>query len=239
MTETNEYVFKNGVAYERPAPRVRITAEEVLDATVRPALADGRPWICAVAGPTADARAAVARALATRIDPEFTPGRIVTSTEEFLGAFRTCPAKGVILFEVPEAPATAPSIAVQLGTLVSMLQYTGIVAVLSLPSLSVLDHGSRRLLNAHLMPVVSDPAAMPAGLQGKVGAYWYEVRNVHRPQPSGERPVKCINLAANGPALPEKNGLLESGARFVNPTVKGVKVRKVWFPAPAEGETGA
>ncbi|MFA5408153.1 MAG: hypothetical protein WC343_05210 [Bacilli bacterium] len=208
MMETQKHVFKNGIACQPPTPRV--TAEDVLDATVRPTLAAGRPWICAVAGPTAEARRAVAVALATRIDPTFTSKRVVTSTEDFLGAFPACPAGGVIVFDVPEEPAAGRAtdkVSAQLGPLLSVLRYTQVGAILLIPEITRLDASARRRLDAYLYTAEPDPALAVA--REAVGAVWYEVRNALLPRNPGNDQVL-----------------------FVHPTVNGVKIRTVWFPVP-------
>lgn len=201
----NNLETTNGIVDLAAAPP-KVSLEDVLNAIPRVRLQNGRPWTCVVAGDSPDTRRTLALALAAQLDPTFTPARAVSSREEYLNAYRTCPAGGIILYESP----------IPDWGLLSMVRHTVVGTIFVLPAIPTMAAPLQKVIDTILSLVEIDRTAAPAGVQGAVGAHWYEV---HRRQvPTGRH---------------------EDQLQLIHPIINGVKVWRVWIPTPPVGSGDA
>jgi hypothetical protein len=190
----------------------KVSTDDVLDDGPRTLLQNNRNWLCVICGPTGTGKSWTSLKLAQMLDPEFSLQRVVFSTEAFMDVFHLCHAGQVIIFEESEelnARRAMKESNVQMSNILSMLRFTQISVIFNLPSISMIDINARRLMHSYLYTVEFDRTRAPPWQRNKSGVFWYNVRNTR---------------------LPSKNS--DDQLKYVNPIVKGVKVRKVWFEAP-------
>lgn len=191
----------------------RITPDDVLDKVPRNLIQNNRNWLVIICGPTGTGKSWTSLKLAEMLDPNFNIHKIVFSTEAFLDVFRTCHAGDVMIFEESEELNSRRAMKesnVQMGNILSMIRFTQVSVIFNLPSIAMIDINARRLMHTYLYTIEFDRMTAPPWMRSRSGVFWYQVRNTRLPSKSSDDQL-----------------------RFVNPEVKGVKVRKVWFDAPS------
>jgi hypothetical protein len=197
----------------RAAAAPKITTNDLLDAGPRTLIRNNRNWLSIICGPTGTGKSFVSLRLAELLDPTFNLNRIVFSTDEFLEVFPQCEAGQVIIFEESEELNSRRAMKeanVQMGIILSMIRFTQVSVLFNLPAIQMIDINARRLMHTYLYTVEVDRTRCPPWQRNKTGVYWYNVRS---------------------PRIPSQNS--DDGLKFVNPVVRGVKVRKAWFQAPS------
>lgn len=193
-----------------------ITLDDVFNAKGCPRmlLRNNRNWVALLCGPTGTGKSYTALRLAELLDPEFNVHRCVFSTKEFLEVFHTCHPGDFIIFDEGEefnARRGMKESNVQMGIIMAMLRFTQVNVIFTLPTIHMIDINARRLAHSYLYTIEVDRHRAVDWKRSRSGVYWYNIQNSR---------------------LPSKNS--DDGLKFVNPLVKGKKVRKVWFEAPDE-----
>lgn len=194
-------------------PASRITTDDLLDAGPRTLIRNNRNWLCIICGPTGTGKSYVSLRLAELLDPTFNLNQVVFSTEEFLQVFPHCDSGQVIIFEESEELNSRRAMKeanVQIGIILSMIRFTQISVLFNLPAIQMIDINARRLMHTYLYTIEVDRTRCPPWQRTRTGVYWYNVQSTR---------------------LPTQNS--DDGLKFVNPIVRGVKIRKAWFNAPS------
>lgn len=174
-------------------------------------MGNNRNWICLLCGQTGTGKSYAALRLASALDENFNVHKVVFSVQEFLQLFTQCRAGDMIIFDEGEEFNSRRGMKegnVQMGIILSMLRFTQISVIFTLPSLKMIDINARRLAHSYLYTIEVDRRNQKDWRSKKSGVYWYNIY-----------PVRLPNAG---------DDLL-----YVHPvTQKGFKWSKVWFSAP-------
>lgn len=193
----------------------KVSVADALDSKGCPRMLMGnnRNWICLLCGPTGTGKSYTALRLAELLDESFAPHKVVFSVQEFLQLFSRCRAGDFIIFDEGEEFNSRRAMKegnVQMGIILSMLRFTQISVIFTLPSLMMIDINARRLAHAYLYTIEVDRRNAKDWRSRRSGVHWYNIRPVRLPQTNKD--------------------LL-----FVNPlSRRGVKWSKFWFRAPGK-----
>jgi len=186
--------------------------QALLDAVPRTLIRNNRNWLCVLCGPPGTGKSFTALRLAESIDPTFSVQRVVFTAKEFLEVFPYTKPGQVIVFDEGEEVNARRAMSeknVQFGLILSMIRFTQVSVIFTLPNIQMIDINTRRLMHSYLHTIAVDRTKDALWKRTRSGVYWYQVETNRLPNSRDD-------------------------LRFVFPIVKGVKVRKVWFNAPSE-----
>lgn len=185
----------------------------LLDAVPRNLIHNNRNWLCVLCGSPGTGKSFTALRLAEAIDPTFNAKRVVFTAQEFLEIFPYTKPGQVIVFDEGEEVNSRRSMSeknVQFGIILSMIRFTQVSVIFTLPNIQMIDINTRRLMHSYLHTVPVDRISGPKWKRTRSGVFWYQVETSRLPTAKDD-------------------------LKFTFPVVRGVKIRKVWFNAPSPG----
>lgn len=196
---------------KRPKKRRANIVSALLDAVPRSLIQNNRNWLCVLCGSPGTGKSFTALRLAEAIDPTFNARRVVFTAQEFLEIFPYTKPGQVIVFDEGEEVNARRSMSeknVQFGIILSMIRFTQVSVIFTLPNIQMIDINTRRLMHSYLHTIPVNRITGPKWKRTRSGVFWYQVETSRLPTAKDD-------------------------LKFIFPVVHGVKIRKVWFNAPS------
>lgn len=171
-------------------------------------------WIGVLDGPTGSGKSRWALRFCEYIDTlfnqSFNADYIVFTVEEWMKQFDKSDPGDIIMFDEGEefsARRGMDTKNVEFSMILSMVRFTRISTIFTLPSVDMIDKNARRLMHAHLNCIDFDRLSAPRWMATRSGAWWYNI-------------------------IPKRPTMMEAGGLPYNykyPRVDNLQYSKVWL----------
>ncbi len=196
------------------------TIREVVDHIFLRRIRNNQNVIGAVCGETGSGKSWTALRIGEMVDPSFGIENVVFSAREFLESFETFSRGEVVVYDEGQEWSARRAMSkrnVEMSDILTMLRFTQVNVLFTVPNINLVDVNLRRLMHIYLDVRPVDRVSGPKSLRNKTVASIYMIR--HRRDPSGQGE----NLARPFPVVP----IVRGGKR------QNVKVDSAQFLAPS------
>lgn len=182
----------------------RPTIREVVDHIFLRRIRNGQNVIGAVCGETGSGKSWSALRIGEMVDPSFGIDSIAFSTKEFLEMFGSHSRGDVIVFDEGQEWSARRAMSkrnVELSDIMTMLRFTQVNVLFTVPNINLVDINLRRLMHIYFDVRPVDRVSGPKSLRNKSVANIYMIR--HRRDPGGQgermsRPFPVVPIVRGG-----------------------------------------
>jgi len=171
-------------------------------------------WIGVLDGPTGSGKSRWALRFCEYVDSlfnqSFNPDYIVFTVEEWMKQFDRSDPGDIIMFDEGEEFSSRRGMDtknVEFSLILSMVRFTRISTIFTLPSVEMIDKNARRLMHAHLNCLDFDRLSAPRWMATRSGVWWY-------------------NIIPKRPTMMDKGGMPYN---YKYPRVEDITYSKVWL----------
>ncbi|MFA5137382.1 MAG: hypothetical protein WC489_08395 [Patescibacteria group bacterium] len=216
--EDGDFTFQltgESYTYRFERSSCKISAWDVLNQGPVSLLNQNRNWLSIVCGATGTGKSYTAIRICEMICPKFQSDQIAFSIPDLLDLFESCKAGDFIIFDEGNewnAREAQKKQNVVFSKILSMLRFTQINVMFTLPHMGMIDINGRRLAHNYLYAIPVNRNACPPWQKNMSGVYWYDIVSRRLPS-SSQQDIPIVY-------------------RF--PVIKGERVGKVWFRKASE-----
>lgn len=198
------------------APRT----EEVIDHIFHRRIRNNQNVVGAVCGETGSGKSWTALKIGEMVDPNFGIDSVVFSTKEFVESFETHGPGEVVVYDEGQEWSARRAMSkknVEMTDIMTMLRFTQVNVIFTVPNIRMIDVSLRRLLHLYMDVRPVDRVNGPKMLRNRSVANIYMIQ--HRRDPSGT----AEDMWRVHPVVP----ITQNGVKW------GVKVDSAQFAAPS------
>lgn len=206
------------------APRTVINrwepkTEEVVDYLINRRIRNNQNWVGAVCGETGSGKSFTALRIGEMVDPNFDRENIVFSVREFLETFDSRAPGEMVVFDEGQEWSARRAMSrknVELTDVMTMLRFSLVNVLFTVPDIHMVDISLRRLMHGYLVVEPINRATAPPRLRDKSMARIYLLKHQRRPGSKTSEPRPLL------PAIPiirgnEKQTIPINSALFTAP----------------------
>lgn len=199
---------------------MNITTEEVIDHLFTKRIRNNQNVIGAVCGETGSGKSWTALKIGEMVSPNFSIDSVAFSTKEFLECFDSHSPGDLIVFDEGQEFGARRSMSkknVEMSDILTMLRFTQVNVLFTVPNIRQVDISLRRLMHLYLDVRTVDRVSGPRALRNRSVATIYQIRHRRDPGTGGDE------LRRMFPEIPiERNGMIHT-----------IKVDSAQFRAPS------
>ena len=210
---------------------IRIDPDIILRKYVKNRIDANKNWLGVMCGATGSGKSYFSLAVCEKFFPKFTIDNVVFSVREYLDKFSELDKAGrygdIILFDEGEeynARRAMDTKNVEFGTILSMIRFTRISSIFTLPDIRQIDVTLVRLMHNYMYTMDIDRRTCPDWMRKRTGVKFYEITKSAIPN----KDSRDLNLRYPILDVVVKN--LNSGTFYE----KTIKVKELWYNAPSE-----
>ncbi|MCE5337798.1 MAG: zonular occludens toxin domain-containing protein [Methanomicrobiaceae archaeon] len=196
------------------------TAREVIDHIFLRRIRNNQNVVGAVCGETGSGKSWTALKIGEMVDPSFGIDSIVFSAQEFLESFETHSRGEVVVYDEGQEWSARRAMSkknVEMSDILTMLRFTQVNILFTVPNINLVDVNLRRLMHIYLDVRPVDRVTGPKSLRNKSIASIYMIR--HRRDPGGRsedmgRPFPVVPIVRGG----KKQNIKVDSAQFLAPS---------------------
>ncbi len=166
------------------------TTEEVIDHIFLNRIRNNQNVIGAVCGETGSGKSWTALKIGEMVDPHFGPENVVFSAKEFLESFESHSRGEVVIYDEGQEWSARRSMSkknVEMSDIMTMLRFTQVNVIFTVPDISMVDINLRRLLHLYLDVRPVNRVNGPKKLRNKSVARIYTIKSQRDPSGRGSR----------------------------------------------------
>lgn len=166
------------------------STEEVIDHIFLGRIRNNQNIIGAVCGETGSGKSWTALKIGEMIDPHFGPENVVFSAKEFLESFESHSRGEVVIYDEGQEWSARRSMSkknVEMSDIMTMLRFTQVNVLFTVPDISMVDINLRRLLHLYLDVRPVNRVNGPKSLRNKSVASIYMIKSLRDPGGRGSR----------------------------------------------------
>jgi len=178
-------------------------------------------------GPTGSGKSYFSLSVCEKYFPRFTVDSIVFSVKEYLNKFSDCKPGDIILFDEGEEFNSRRAMEqknVEFGNILSMIRFTQVSSIFTLPDLRQIDVTLVRLMHNYMYTMDIDRRTCPAWQKRRTGINLFEI--VHEKIPSKDSRDLKLRYPVMDVVVRNKN----TGKCYE----KTIKVKEIWTNSPSE-----
>lgn len=206
---------------------IKIDPDIILNKQIFNRVKANKNWLGVMCGPTGSGKSFFSLAVCEKFFPRFTVDNIVFSVKEYLDKFGDCRAGDMILFDEGEewnARRAMESKNVEFGNILSMIRFTQISTIFTLPDLRQIDVTLVRLMHNYMYTMDIDRRTCPVWQRKRTGIHFYEIVKERLPQGSSR------DLKVRYPVM----DVVVRNNRTGKCYEKTIKVTELWYNAPSQ-----
>lgn len=164
--------------------------EEVIDHIFRGRIRNNQNVVGAVCGETGSGKSWTALKIGEMIDPHFSRENVVFSAKEFLESFESHSRGEVVVYDEGQEWSARRSMSkknVEMSDIMTMLRFTQVNVLFTVPDISMVDVNLRRLLHLYLDVRPVNRVSGPKSLRNKSIASIYMIKSQRDPGGRGSR----------------------------------------------------
>jgi hypothetical protein len=210
---------------------IRIDPDIVIRKYVQNRITANKNWLSVLCGPTGSGKSYFSLAVCEKFFPKFTVDNIVFSVKEYLDKFNELDKQrrygDIILFDEGHeynARRSMDEKNVMMGEILSMIRFTRISSIFTLPDLRQIDVALVRLMHNYCYTFDIDRKTCPQWQKTRTGVKFYEIMHEAIPRKdSRELPMR----------YPVMNVVVRN-MRTEQLYEKTIKIKELWYNAPSE-----
>lgn len=195
------------------------TTEEVVDYLINRRVRNNQNWVGAVCGETGSGKSYTALRIGEMVDPNFGSDNIVFSVREFLETFDSRSPGEMVVFDEGQEWSARRAMSkknVELTDVMTMLRFSLVNVLFTVPDIHMVDISLRRLMHGYLVVEPINRATALPRLRDKSMARIYLLKHQRRPGSKTSEPRPLL------PAIPivrgkEKQSVPINSALFTAP----------------------
>lgn len=206
---------------------IRINPDIVLNKQIFNRVKSNKNWLGVMCGATGSGKSYFSLAICEKFFPRFTVDNIVFSVKEYLDKFQDCKAGDIILFDEGEewnARRAMEQKNVEFGNILSMIRFTQISTIFTLPDIRQIDVTLVRLMHNYMYTMDIDRKTCPLWQRKRTGVHFYEIVKERLPQGNSR------DLKVRYPVM----DVVVKNNRTGQCYEKTIKITELWYNAPSQ-----
>lgn len=206
---------------------LQINPDLILNKQVFNRVKANKNWLGVLCGATGSGKSYFSLAVCEKYFPKFTVDNIVFTVKEYLNKFSDCNPGDIILFDEGEefnARRGMEQKNVEFGNILSMIRFTQVSSIFTLPDLRQIDVTLVRLMHNYMYTMDIDRRTCPQWQRTRTGINLFEI--VHEKIPSKD----SRDLKLRYPVM----DVVVRNKRTMKCYEKTIKVKELWYNAPSQ-----
>lgn len=206
---------------------IRIDPDIILNKQIFNRVKANKNWLGVMCGATGSGKSYFSLAVCEKFFKRFTVDNIVFSVKEYLDKFQDCKAGDMILFDEGEewnARRAMEQKNVEFGNILSMIRFTQISTIFTLPDLRQIDVTLVRLMHNYMYTMDIDRRTCPLWQRKRTGIHFYEIVKERLPQGNSR------DLKVRYPVM----DVVVRNNRTMKRYEKTIKITELWYKAPSQ-----
>lgn len=206
---------------------LQINPDLILNKQIFNRVKSNKNWLGVLCGSTGSGKSYFSLGVCEKYFKRFTVDNIVFSVKEYLNKFNDCKPGDIILFDEGEefnARRAMEAKNVEFGNILSMIRFTQVSSIFTLPDLRQIDVTLVRLMHNYMYTMDIDRRTCPAWQRTRTGVNLFEI--IKEKIPSGD----SRDLKLRYPVM----DVVVRNKRTMKCYEKTIKVKELWYNAPSD-----